>query len=166
MPKFTANLSVESLDRLIVNVNDYRQKVENAPQKIASELAQIGTDEINSVLTRITDTDGNAIGSVGQTVLGNTATVWNAGEQVAYIEYGTGAVGKSQPHPTAGDIDWQYDVGKKIRATKSGKRMWRYWDNLKGHWRITDGLAAQMQAFKAAQKMRSNITRVAKEALR
>jgi len=166
MPTYRADLSVSSLDELLRNVKSYQAKVNAAPERIVSELARIATNSISETISGITDSDGNATGSVGSNISGNTAMVFNEGDQVGYIEFGTGVTGAAEPHPQARKSGWSYDKGSKIFTTKSGKRMWRYYDTLKGHWRITSGLPAQKQVYKAALKMRDNIVQVAKEALK
>jgi len=166
MPMFTADLSVASLDQLLSNVKAYQKKIDEAPEKISVRLAEIGAASISENLSGITDTDGNVPGTVGIALSGSKATVYQQGDQIAYIEFGTGAQDAASRHPQAGEVGWNYDSGTKIHTMKNGKRMWRYWDKLKGHWRITSGLPAQKQVYRAALKMRDSIPTVAKEALK
>ncbi|HEX3038153.1 MAG TPA: hypothetical protein VHO94_04070 [Oscillospiraceae bacterium] len=166
MPNFSADLSVSSLDKLLSDVKGYRDKVNAAPAKITEQLAEIGAEAIQQNIAGITDLDGNAPGVVSKSASGSTATVSQTGSQIAYLEYGTGAQGATAPHPQASQVGWQYGSGKNIRQMKNGKAMWRYYDKLKGHYRITDGLPAQKQVFRAALTMRDSIAEVAKEALK
>lgn len=166
MPDFSADLSVASLDKLLSDVKGYKAKVDAAPAKITERLAEIGAEAIQQNVAGITDPDGNAPGTVGMQVKGGSAKVFQRGPQVAYLEYGTGKQGKASPHPEAVEAGWQYDVGSKIRRMKNGKRMWHYYDRLRGHWRTTNGIPAQKQVLRAALAMRDSIVSVAKEALK
>lgn len=166
MPTYAADLSTSSLDKLLSDVTAYRDKVNAAPAKIAARLAEIGADAIQQNIAGITDLDGNAPGTVSVDVKGTQATVSQTGSQVAYLEYGTGEQGAASPNPVAVKAGWHYGSGKNIRHMKNGKMMWRYYDRLHGHYRITNGIPAQKQVFRAALTMRDSITEVAKEALK
>lgn len=163
MPVLKAELSVSSIENLINDINDYKTKIENLPKQLEYKLAEIAVDEIKANLLGITDTDGNAIGIVGVETQINKTIVYNQGEDVAYIEYGTGVNGKINSHPDAEKAGWQYDMGSTIHTTKGGKRMWKYYDNIKGHYRITSGIPAQMQLLKASIKIRNRIKKIAGE---
>lgn len=166
MPTYTADLSVASLDKLLSDVKAYKAKVDAAPAKIVEGLAKIGAEAIQQNVAGITDPDGNAPGTVGMQVEGSSGKVFELGPQSAFLEYGVGEVGKASPHPKAGEAGWQYDVGSKIRKMKNGKRMWHYFDRLRGHWRTTNGIPAQKQVLRASLTMRDNIVPAAKEALK
>lgn len=165
MPKINLNLSSSSIDKAIKQIKQYQDKVKNAAETIEMRLAEEAVKDINNTLSGITDTDGNAIGETGYEKVGDKIIVYNRGPQVAFICYGTGAAGKSSPHPQAGQSGWAYDIGKKIKVSKSGKRQWRYYDKIKGHWRVTSGMPAQMQVLKAAMKIRKMAREIAKEVM-
>lgn len=166
MPELKAELSVSSLDNLLSDLNSYKEKLEMAPQKIEADIAEIGASSIEDTLSNITDQDGNSAGTVGIEETENGIKVFNQGKQIAFLEYGTGEKGVKNSHPYSGKANWKYNSGTKIRHTKNGKRMWKYWDRLRGHWRITNGIPAQMQVYNAALKMREEIPHAAKEALK
>lgn len=166
MPTFTADLSVSSLDKLLSDVKDYKAKVETAPDKITEQLAKIGAEAIQQNVAGITDPDGNAPGTVGMQIEGSSAKVFEKGPQIAFLEYGTGEQGAAKKHPKYAAAGWKYGSGKNIRRMKNGKMMWHYFDNLRGHWRTTNGIPAQKQVLRAAITMRDNIVPVAKEALK
>lgn len=166
MPDFSADLSVASIDKLLSDVKAYRDKVNAAPEKITARLAEIGAQAVNDNIAGITDLDGNAPGTVSTSVSGSHATVSQSGDQIAFLEYGTGEQGADSKHPEYKAAGWHYGSGKNIRRMKNGKLMWRYYDRLRGHYRITNGIPAQKQVFRAALTMRDNIVPVAKEALK
>lgn len=166
MPTLQADLSVASIDKLLTDVKNYKAKVEAAPAVITERLAEIGADAIQQNISGITDLDGNAPGKVGAEVDGGSAKVFQQGKQIAFLEFGTGEQGANSPHPKYTVAGWHYGSGPNIRKMKNGKMMWRYFDRLRGHWRITDGIPAQKQVFNAALTMRDSLPEVAKEALK
>lgn len=166
MPTFQANLSISSLDKLLSDVKAYRDKVNAAPEKITARLAEIGSDAIRQNIAGTTNPDGNSSGTVSANISGSHATVSQSGDQIAFLEYGTGEQGAASPHPEYQVAGWNYGSGKNIRRMKNGKLMWRYYDRLRGHYRVTNGIPAQKQVFRAALTMRDNIVPVAKEALK
>jgi hypothetical protein len=166
MPTYRADLSVSSLDKLLSDVKAYRDKVNSAPEKITARLVEIGAKAIQQNISGITDLDGNAPGTIGMSLNGSKATVYQQGGQIAYLEYGTGERGAADKHPKYKESGWKYGTGKNIRRMKNGKMMWRYFDKIRGHYRITDGIPAQRQVLRAALTMRDNIAQVAKEALK
>ena len=59
MPKLTARLSTESLDALLESLKAYKKKIEEAPAKLVSELADYGEQQIQRNIDGIADKDGN-----------------------------------------------------------------------------------------------------------
>lgn len=55
----------------------------------------------------------------------------------AYVEYGTGVMGKNQPHSEAGSAGWAYDVNGH------GEAGWYYYDWGYGVWNWTKGMPAR-----------------------
>jgi len=165
MPTLKAGLSSGSIGELLKQVEQFKKKVEAAPEKIVSSLIATGEEEMQDVLNFIKDGNGNDIGFVGSEQGGGHGVVYNRGDQVAYLEFGTGPAGASSPHPDADEHDWNYSSGDKIRRMKNGKLMWTYYDKLRGHYRITEGLPAQMQTYMAAKRMRRELEEKAREAL-
>lgn len=166
MPTYKAELSSGSLDTLLRELKAYQRKIEAAPAKICDALLDTGKEAIDEVVDGILDPIGNVPGVISadrQYSAGAAKANLNySGSQVAYIEYGVGVVGQSKPHPKAGEAGWKYNVGKKIRP--SG--YWSYKDKMKGKWRSTRGIPAQMPVLKASLAMRRKIVSAAKEALK
>lgn len=165
MPTYKSDLSVSGLEKLLADVRAYQHKVEEAPAKIVQSLAKMGEQEIDRNIDGIEDKDGNVLATAGSYSFGNTGFAFMRGEQAAYLEYGTGYKGKFSPHPNAQEAGWEYGVGSTIMRTSEGKMMWRYRGSGAGQWKFTEGIPAQLPVLRAAQKIRSKIPDVAKEAL-
>lgn len=83
MPKLTANLSAASLDKLLEDLQAYKQKLEEAPQKIVESLAEYGENQIRQNIAGITDKDGNYLAQAGSYVFGDSGQVYMEGDQAA-----------------------------------------------------------------------------------
>lgn len=162
--EFKADLSAQSLEKLLTELRKYREKVQALESRLPKELALYAAGQIATNLTGITDFDGNDPGEIGIETSGNVATAFNEGEQIAFLEFGTGCY--AAPHPDAGQLGWQYGVGSKIFTTKSGRKMWRYYDRLRGHYRITAGNQPQMQVFRAALAARAQVISAARRLMK
>lgn len=162
MTKLTANLSVSSLDALLNDLKTYQKKVEEAPRKIAESLTDYGKEQIAQRIGSIRDKDGNYLATAGSYVFGDGGVAYMEGEQAAYLEYGTGVIGQSSPHPQANEAGWQYNRGPTISSTGD----WSYWDPVKSQYVHTKGIPAQMPVLKAANAIRQKEIEAAKEALK
>ena len=159
MPVFRAKLS--DIDNLIKELEAYKQKLVAAPEKIVTELAEVGRKEIESNINTITDVDGNYLAAPGKSVDGNTATAFMTGSQASFLEFGTGINGQSSPHPDASQHGWEYNTGATIKNNR-----WRYYDPFLDKYVSTSGIPAQMPVLKAANEVRAQAITVAKEALK
>lgn len=166
MPTFKAELSVSSIDALIRDVETYKSKLEATPQKITNSLVNIGVAEIEKNIHDVRDKSGNELAVAASMFFGDTGFACMQGEQAAYLEFGTGEVGASSPHPQADASGWQYASGTRIIPTRSGKRMWKY--RLRGteRWTYTAGIPAGMVVLNASLTVRANLIPKAKEALK
>lgn len=72
------------------------------------------------------------------------------GENVLYVEFGTGVVGAENPHQLA-STNWVYGVGEHIFTTSDGRTGWFYpADKEKRKYKFTQGQPANMQMYKTA----------------
>ena len=76
------------------------------------------------------------------------------GDNVAYVEFGTGMAALDVTHPEATKFGWAYGVGPHIFVTDEGKTGWFFPKmNEQGvtRWYFTEGQRANMQLYKTAQ---------------
>ena len=166
MPRFSAELSVTSLDHLIKELQDYQEKIVNVPAKIVQDLTVSAEDYIRQNLQEISNRDGNLQASVGSSVESKLGIAYLNGAQAQYLEFGTGVVGKRLPHPLSKEVGWEYGSGPRVFTTKDGRIGWAYEDSETGKWKFTEGIAPQMPVYMAAQALRDEIVEIAKEALK
>lgn len=83
------------------------------------------------------------------------------GENVTYVEFGTGVVGENSPHPEASDFGWKYGIGEHIFTTKDGRRGWFFPLESGGEVqvRFTEGQKANMQMYKTARWLEERLDR-------
>ena len=166
MPKIDLVLSEKGIDDAISQLQAYAEKIRQAPDKIVRSLTMDGQAAASGRLSSIAEPDGNIDARVSSQVNGRKGTVSLSGSQAAFLEFGTGPVGGSQPHPLSGQLGWKYASGPKIHTFKNGRIGWVYFDRSKHHYRITSGIAPQNIMLSASERMRMNIVQRAKEALK
>lgn len=66
----------------------------------------------------------------------------NEAPYAAFVEFGTGIMGKTSPHEFAGELGWVYDVNNH------GEAGWVYQDDQGNYWR-TKGMAAHRYMYNA-----------------
>ena len=165
MPEFEIGLGVKEINGLIRELERYNRKLDKAANRIVRELALEAKNDMTVALASIVDKDGNVRASVRGKSYENPATISLTGDQAAYLEFGTGVIGRNSPHELAGQVGWEYCVGPKIRTFKNGRIGWLYYDNSNRHYRITSGIAAQNIVFNAARNTRYRVKDVVKGAL-
>ena len=161
-----AELSVSSLDNLLKELREYREKVESLDSKLPQELASNAESYISQNLADVMDRDGNVDVSTGTDKIGNTARAYMDGSQAAYIEFGTGVKGKQSPHELAAEVGWEYDSGERIFTTKDGRRGWVYKDPISGLYYFTEGIPAMMPVLNAAREIKNEVAETARELMK
>lgn len=166
MPVYDMPLSVAGIDAVIRELESFRDRLNDASERVVRELAHDAENDMSARLSSVADPDGNVDARVQSNVSGNEATVSLTGSQAAFLEFGTGVVGRTSPHEMAGRVGWNYASGAKIRSFKNGRIGWVYFDQSRRHYRVTSGIAAQNIVIGASATTRTMIARRIREALR
>ncbi len=168
--KMKAQLSESSLEQLIQQIEQYKEKVDLLPQKLVQSLTGKAKKYIEQNLASITDTDGNIDVYTGKENLGNVGRAFLGGSQARFLEFGTGIAGGASSHPLAIDVGWQYNnqdrEGSKIYQAEDGRIGWVYFDRSTRQFRFSEGIAAQMTVYRAAQQVRRETVKTAKELMK
>ena len=95
-------------------------------------------------------------------IVGNTIRVFTDCAYAKFVEYGTGVIGSSNPHPKSAEINWQYD------KNAHGEKGWVYTiDNGSGEkqrfW--TKGLEPHAFMYNACRDLQQNYLTVARKIL-
>lgn len=101
-------------------------------------------------LTPLSDNQGNHLKYNTYWVkTSNGYRIVQEGENVTYVEFGTGVKGGNSPHPETRTYGWVYGVGPHIFETKDGRTGWFFpLDGNKISYRFTEGQPANMQMYK------------------
>lgn len=133
-------------------------------QSALNSIAQEGTERVaeygRQALERVaptTDIDGNQPGSVFTEPSENGTRVVYSGDDVAYIEFGTGYIGENNPYPDEsilGKANWVYDINKH------GYKGWVYRRKRDGRFRHSRGMVPEapvLTAFRETEKVAPQI---------
>lgn len=153
--------SVSSIDNAIRELQAYQSAITHKCKLLAERLANIGV-EIARV--NVADFDaiysGELLSSIKSEYNGNipdgdswmvvTDCPW-----AFYVEFGTGIVGASKPHPNPGIASWKYDINQH------GDLGWYYFKD--GEWHWTKGMPSRPFMYQTAMDLRSRVEAVARE---
>lgn len=143
-------------------LNSVNRSLDSFSKDVATRSADYAESQINKRLSGM-DLDENSAGVVMSTVSstsnGAKAVVSHVGDDVAYLEFGTGMVGKQSPHPLSPQYNWEYYIDTVFKKTVKGRAGW--WFNSDFH----VGIAAGRSVYNAAVDLRNNLKRIAKESI-
>ena len=162
------NLSPEGVADAIKELENYKKEVETKARLLVEKLTDLGA---NLVRVKIVSMGAFDTGELLSGVSGYYSPTLNAGfvrvtsDHVAFVEFGTGVVGKSAPHPGEEYLAraaWGYATGAKIFTTKDGRVGWIYpTDN--GEYRFTEGMVARPFMYETALELQREFPRIVKE---
>lgn len=155
------SLDRSEISKAIQDLKSMKKEINSLPNDIEDILTQ-AVSYCQSI-TPISDKNGNHLRY--NTYWEKTSKgyrIVQEGDHIAYVEFGTGAVGKAHPHESSEMIDkvgWQYGVGNHIFTTSDGKTGWFYptgeeYISKTGKksqvYKFTEGQPANMQMYKTA----------------
>ena len=161
-------------------IKEFQKKIDNlitqlpkVNEKILSELADIGQNEIEKNRASTIYTDGNDDYKVFKEKTENGYKVGARGSQVLYDEFGTGTEGLNEPHPMKNDFNLkEYNSGKTIRTASTkmkpetgilpGELYWTY-KGKDGNLVYTQGIPAGKEVFNAEQTVKRKKQEIVKK---
>lgn len=161
-------LDPEGVANAIKELEAYKKEVETKARLLVQRLTNLGADIAR---IKIVDLGAYATGELLSGVSGYFSPVLNAGfvrvtsDHVAFVEFGTGVVGQTNPHINGEYLSkaaWQYATGAKIFTTKDGRVGWIYpTDN--GEYRFTEGMRSRPFMYETALQLQREFPRIARE---
>ncbi|MEG0138200.1 MAG: hypothetical protein RR708_04375 [Bacilli bacterium] len=145
MREIKCELSVKSINDAIKEIKEYKAKVNKDIKSIPKLLAKVGLDKLNTEISSISDTDGNDLGNASIEYGDNYSRIYHIGKQVYFLEFGTGYIGKDNPHVKSYLMKKGYATGQMIGENG----LWSYY-NKNGELISTQGIPAQMQVYETA----------------
>lgn len=160
----------KSIQAAVKALKDYENSLEYKCSLLAETLAEKGV-EIARV--QIADLDAIFTSELLQSIHAEYAGsvkgggVWAvvAGtDHAAFVEFGTGIVGKQSPCPyqLPEGVDWQYASGKTIRQLSDGRYGWFYPAD-DGKWYFTEGMPSRPFMYLTAIEIQDIVLKTAKE---
>lgn len=174
MAEMKVNLSQKSIKEAIQKLKSFKENSKSLEEKILNDIAEEGLDEINSSLSN-SDFEFSERVNAFSRVENGKAEIGIQGNQAIYEEYGTGTVGKMNPHKEKPDYldDYNYNTianGGTIRENKDiksratsegipvGGLYWTYKYN--GEKIYTQGRPAGAHVYKASQRIKKNAKKI------
>jgi hypothetical protein len=161
-------LDPQSIENAIQELNQYKKDVENKARQLVQRLVDLGA---NVARVKIVEMGAYYSGELLSGVGGYFSPILNAGwvkvtnDHAAFVEFGTGVVGQSNPHKNGeylSKASWAYATGRTIFTTKDGRVGWFYpTDN--GEYRFTEGMRSRPFLYETALELQREFPRIAKE---
>lgn len=150
-------LSAKGCGRAVKELAKYKYGIDAKLDEICKRLAEIGKQEVISVIDNLPQNEGNFVERVDAVPTDNGWKIVMEGEDVYFIEFGTGD-GVSPHYDTSVPVAWG------TWSSEHNQMLWK-----RGFWyyektRFT-GTKAYMPMFYAEQRMRQELPRVMREVL-
>lgn len=157
MKTVTIELSVDSCERAIKELVNYESTIKPKLDEVCKRLAEVGKQEIISIVSSIPMSEGNSVSNVDALPTDNGWKIVMEGEDVYFIEFGTG--NSVSPH-----FDTSVPVAWGTWSAEHSQMLWK-----KGFWyyekhRFTE-TKAYMPMFYAEKRMRQELPRIMQEVL-
>lgn len=140
------NQGIRELKKLL---NKRLHTLDSITDKIALRLAEKGLTLVQSNAPT-NDIDGNIAGTASIEQMKDGYRVIYSGQDVAYIEFGTGYKGQLNPYPDTSALnlaDWQYDVNGH------GVKGWFYKSKRDGSIKHSRGMSPEMPMYRSYKEL-------------
>lgn len=158
MHKITFSLDEKSISAAIVELKRYRKKIESAALTLTHRLTEQGVSlaQLNASFMNAYDT-GVLVNSIESRYKGKAGFVISNARHAAFVEFGTGVVGRGKPHPISSALGWRYDINNH------GELGWWYIGNDgESHW--TKGMPSRPFMYETIKMLEPFVVPLAKEA--
>lgn len=158
MRKITLDLSTRDINRAIRELQRYKKELNEKVSRLIETLTDYGVDVAKAQVRELGawytgELESSITGYFSPTV---GVGVIKAGSPYAvYVEFGTGIVGQTSPHPDP--KDWQYDINKH------GEDGWIYFNERDDRWHWTKGFESRPFMYNTARELEKECVRIAKE---
>ena len=163
-------LSQSSIQNAIKQLRAYQDSLTYKCQMVAQKLAEKGV-EIARV--QIADLDAvftsELLSSIhseyeGSTKCGGVWAVVTGSSHAAFVEMGSGIIGKQSPYPgkLPDGVTWNYASGKTIRQLADGRYGWFYPGD-DGNWYFTEGMPSRPFMYYTSLQLMKIVEKTVKE---
>lgn len=160
MPKIKISLNEDSINAALKELKAYHKKVKQAAAKLVKMLTEQGVEiaQLNVSDMKAVDS-GELYNSIFAKYEGDAGFVVADATHAAFVEFGTGTMGKNSPHPQIAVAGWHYDVNNH------GELGWWYVGR-DGQYHWTKGMPSRPYMYQTAQLLRQMVVPAAKEILK
>ena len=164
-------LDPNSIAEAIKELNQYKKDVENKAKQLVQRLVDLGA---NVARVKIVEMGAYYSGELLSGVGGYFSPILNAGwvkvtnDHAAFVEFGTGVVGQSNPHRNGeylSKASWAYATGRTIFTTRDGRTGWFY-PTESGEYRFTEGMKSRPFMYETALQLQRDFPKLAREVFR
>ena len=171
MMQVNVTLGTEGINQLKQYVQSLQGKLDMASKKAEERIAEYGRTRLEHFAPTMS-IDGNMPGNVFVDDDGTMHRVIYAGEDVAFIEFGTGYVGEGNPYPDEVILNQAIQesgyTGKKPRwydVNEHGLAGWIYRSKGTGQYRHSRGMKPEAPVLKAKNETRKAVKAIVREVL-
>lgn len=147
---------VQGLEDMISYLEDLKAQLNRSSNTIIDTAADMAQKSVEFTISSL-DLDENLQGRVVTLPIKDGKKVSHIGDQVAFLEFGTGMVGKQSPHPLSPEYNWEYYIDSAFKDEVYGQEGW--WFNGSFH----TGIPAGRAVYNAGVEVRNRIPQIAKE---
>ena len=155
MKTLALELSPSSCNKALKELEKYKREIEPKLDEVCKRLAEIGAQEVTQIVSQVRFQDDNFVDYVGVEPIDNGYKIVMRGEDVYFIEFGTGSY--VEPHyQTSVPVfagSWSME-----HAQKYAKQGWWWYGG-----EPLVGTEAYMPMYYAGKKMREEMPRIVKE---
>lgn len=147
-------LDPKSIDNVIQEVKKYKQTLDKRVKSLVEALVDRGVDVAKA---QVRELGAVYTGELEDSIIGYFDESLGVGiiradcPYAIYIEFGTGIVGKNNPHPAP--KGWKYDVNEH------GELGWWYFNDRDFQWHWTKGMESRPFMYNTVQLLKSEIER-------
>lgn len=149
-------VDLKDIKRAIREVEKFKKEFLAKCNRLIETLTDTGVEVAKVEVAQL---DAVYTGELMNSIEGYYSPTYNVGiikagaYYAAYVEFGTGVVGKSSPHPNP--QGWQYD------ANNHGDSGWVYYDEDGGGYRWTKGYKSRPFMYNTARQLEKECKRIA-----
>lgn len=128
--KINLKFNSTSIQAAIDQVEDYKKKVEQFPEKAVKKTVEMGVEQAKDFAMYMNAYDtGELVNGIVGDVNGNKGKIVSTAFHTMFVEMGTGVRGAEEPNPYNYAEGWRYDVNEHGEAGwyyigKDGRKHW------------------------------------------
>ncbi len=153
------SVSLGNIDEAIRRIEEYEKSLPDKCRKLIQRLTDEGVSIARAKIVSMgAFEDGELLESMQGLLYkeGNKGMIVADCKHAAFVEFGTGVVGKGKQHPDI-PVPWTYD------SNEHGEDGWYYYDKEQGRYRFTKGMPSRPFMYETAAELRNKLTEYAKE---